>query len=624
MTQQTCDNNNNNPTIYIQVDSSNNNNNNDQQYPNQHLRTTCDNRQDLIDKTMNGEINVEYHRSSYNDNLTSNAQQTSLSTIQSNRPGQLAKTMQQENTDPNDYDEEADSFHGERLLNQLLSEYSGELIRTGSPNLVCSALPHHWRSNKTLPSAFKVIALSEVPDGTMVTIRAGNDENFCGDIRNPSAIMKGQVAKFNDLRFVGRSGRGKSFSLTITVASNPPIVATYQKAIKVTVDGPREPRRHNQQAGQSAVLNASDQSGSTNLDLTDSTSGQGGSDINDGRAQADSTAQKQPPANQSKPNRYKPTRSYQVIDQTETWQPPVASEQDIVTSCRPKTVDDDDDDNEQATDERIQSTTRTEHDHNPGRNSKQLSKELDPSFNSNGCLDYTNQAANLHTNVQESDTCYPVPTTDIYHYQTTVDTCPPTTTAVTTTTSASTLNYETGLYQESNTHTLTSIADSYCGANPPLPGTTTTANGLNLNRQVYCGEPQSSPNSNYPYPHSYNNHYHSNTATVNAQGAYPLNQPTTYEHANSYCWPYSQQVRHPDPNQTARKSPTYIAANTTTNNYDAPQLWTADVAPTISDTNAQNYSQPAIDYSSSYTSTVAGVSNHYVGPYQQSHYDTIS
>ena len=35
---------------------------------------------------------------------------------------------------------------------------------------------------------------------------------------------------------------GKSFTLTITVNSTPPQVATYTKAIKVTVDGPREPR----------------------------------------------------------------------------------------------------------------------------------------------------------------------------------------------------------------------------------------------------------------------------------------------------------------------------------------------------------------------------------------------
>lgn len=35
---------------------------------------------------------------------------------------------------------------------------------------------------------------------------------------------------------------GKSFSLTIVINSSPFQVATYMKAIKVTVDGPREPR----------------------------------------------------------------------------------------------------------------------------------------------------------------------------------------------------------------------------------------------------------------------------------------------------------------------------------------------------------------------------------------------
>ncbi|CAH2093041.1 unnamed protein product [Euphydryas editha] len=35
---------------------------------------------------------------------------------------------------------------------------------------------------------------------------------------------------------------GKSFTLTITISTTPPQVTTYNKAIKVTVDGPREPR----------------------------------------------------------------------------------------------------------------------------------------------------------------------------------------------------------------------------------------------------------------------------------------------------------------------------------------------------------------------------------------------
>uniref|UniRef100_A0A8C4U6U2 RUNX family transcription factor 1 n=1 Tax=Falco tinnunculus TaxID=100819 RepID=A0A8C4U6U2_FALTI len=40
--------------------------------------------------------------------------------------------------------------------------------------------------------------------------------------------------------------QGKSFTLTITVFTNPPQVATYHRAIKITVDGPREPRNTRQ------------------------------------------------------------------------------------------------------------------------------------------------------------------------------------------------------------------------------------------------------------------------------------------------------------------------------------------------------------------------------------------
>ena len=97
---------------------------------------------------------------------------------------------------------------GERSLIEALAEYPGELVKTDSPNFVCSVLPSHWRCNKTLPVAFKVVALGDVPDGVLVTIAAGNDENFSAELRNSTAVMKNQVARFNDLRFVGRSGRG--------------------------------------------------------------------------------------------------------------------------------------------------------------------------------------------------------------------------------------------------------------------------------------------------------------------------------------------------------------------------------------------------------------------------------
>ncbi|XP_063704171.1 protein lozenge-like [Culicoides brevitarsis] len=128
------------------------------------------------------------------------------------------------------------------LVAQAQQEYPHELIRTGNPYFLCSQLPSHWRSNKTLPVAFKVVALCDIMDGTVVNVKAGNDENYSSELRNNNAVMKNRVAKFNDLRFVGRSGRGKSFTLSITIQTDPPQVATYSKAIKVTVDGPREPR----------------------------------------------------------------------------------------------------------------------------------------------------------------------------------------------------------------------------------------------------------------------------------------------------------------------------------------------------------------------------------------------
>ena len=46
-------------------------------------------------------------------------------------------------------------------------------------------------------------------DGTKVVLTAGNDENCAAELRNNTATFKNQVARFNDLRFVGRSGRGE-------------------------------------------------------------------------------------------------------------------------------------------------------------------------------------------------------------------------------------------------------------------------------------------------------------------------------------------------------------------------------------------------------------------------------
>ncbi|XP_029926886.1 runt-related transcription factor 2 [Myripristis murdjan] len=132
------------------------------------------------------------------------------------------------------------------------------LVQTDSPNFLCSSLPQHWRCNKTLPRAFTVVALGDdVADGVVVTVMAGNDDNSSAELRNATATMKQGHAHFNDLRFIGRSGRGKSFNLSINVLTTPPQIATLQKAIKVTVDGPRLPRRQRLKEVKSGVFRSS-------------------------------------------------------------------------------------------------------------------------------------------------------------------------------------------------------------------------------------------------------------------------------------------------------------------------------------------------------------------------------
>ncbi|VDL91309.1 unnamed protein product [Schistocephalus solidus] len=136
----------------------------------------------------------------------------------------------------------SDILLAEYTLRRALHEHAGDLMVTGSPHILCSTLPKHWRSNKSLPTPFRVVSLIPVPDGTRVVLTAGNEERPFAELKNAVAIMQNQEARFNDLRFLGRSGRGKSFNVTITVESNPPQVGTYSRAIKVTVDGPRVPR----------------------------------------------------------------------------------------------------------------------------------------------------------------------------------------------------------------------------------------------------------------------------------------------------------------------------------------------------------------------------------------------
>uniref|UniRef100_G1P5K8 Runt-related transcription factor n=1 Tax=Myotis lucifugus TaxID=59463 RepID=G1P5K8_MYOLU len=131
---------------------------------------------------------------------------------------------------------------GDRSMVEVLADHPGELVRTDSPNFLCSVLPTHWRCNKTLPIAFKVVALGDVPDGTLVTVMAGNDENYSAELRNATAAMKNQVARFNDLRFVGRSGREKNIILSIAnTGTVVPDDHAMERAFPVLISAPRPP-----------------------------------------------------------------------------------------------------------------------------------------------------------------------------------------------------------------------------------------------------------------------------------------------------------------------------------------------------------------------------------------------
>ncbi|KAI3363458.1 hypothetical protein L3Q82_012072 [Scortum barcoo] len=152
-------------------------------------------------------------------------------------------------------------YQESRCLHQRGSAVPRGLIQTDSPNFLCSSLPQHWRCNKTLPRAFTVVALGDdVPDGVVVTVMAGNEENSRAELRNATATMKQGYAHFNDLRFIGRSGRGKSFTVSINVMTSPPQIATLHRAIKVTVDGQRLPRRQRQKDVKSGVFRSSSSS----------------------------------------------------------------------------------------------------------------------------------------------------------------------------------------------------------------------------------------------------------------------------------------------------------------------------------------------------------------------------
>jgi len=80
----------------------------------------------------------------------------------------------------------------EPTVNGFASD-ADQLVRTESPNVLCSKLPHHWRANKSIPVLFKVIVLSAVMDNTLVSLTASNQDVIRAELRNCVTLIKNQV-----------------------------------------------------------------------------------------------------------------------------------------------------------------------------------------------------------------------------------------------------------------------------------------------------------------------------------------------------------------------------------------------------------------------------------------------
>lgn len=79
---------------------------------------------------------------------------------------------------------------------------------TENKNIDVDQLPEFSRANKYIGEYNVFIRNNEVPDGTQCVIFAHSVKTGPGELKNNVSIVKNGVAKFDDLRFVGKSGRG--------------------------------------------------------------------------------------------------------------------------------------------------------------------------------------------------------------------------------------------------------------------------------------------------------------------------------------------------------------------------------------------------------------------------------
>ena len=81
---------------------------------------------------------------------------------------------------------------------------------TENKNIFVDALPEFARANKYIGNYNVYVQNNEVPDGTLIEIKAYSTKTGWGELKNNISRVVNDKACFEDLRFIGKSGRGIS------------------------------------------------------------------------------------------------------------------------------------------------------------------------------------------------------------------------------------------------------------------------------------------------------------------------------------------------------------------------------------------------------------------------------
>ena len=87
----------------------------------------------------------------------------------------------------------------------------------------------HWRKNKSLRFILRTKPQVDVETNTRVLLLAGNDSNPCATLKNNIGWFRDGQAEFNDLRFLGASGRGLFDAECFSFTARRPTVAPRQE-----------------------------------------------------------------------------------------------------------------------------------------------------------------------------------------------------------------------------------------------------------------------------------------------------------------------------------------------------------------------------------------------------------